>query len=65
MKAVRDADDSGEGLQHLKDRKNDNAQGQDGEGASKDAGGDSVKEAELQLRPVQDPNVGKYVDLQG
>jgi hypothetical protein len=69
IQSVRDADDAGEGLEHLKDRKNDNPQGamsQDGDGSGQD--GEKEADAQLhvvQMRPVQDPNLGQFVDLKG
>jgi hypothetical protein len=63
IRSVRDADDSGGGLEHLKDRQNDNLQG-----GGDEQDGEKEDEPQLrgaQLRPVQDPNLGQFVDLKG
>jgi hypothetical protein len=63
QKSVRQADDSGEGPDKLREKKQG---GGGGAGGKTDAGkNDDEHELAEKVRSVHDPNLGQYVDISG
>ncbi|MDR3325471.1 MAG: hypothetical protein LBS82_05775 [Spirochaetaceae bacterium] len=64
QKSVRQADDSGEGPDKLKDKN----QGGENSGGKKHAGkpnNEENQEITEKMRSVHDPNLGQYIDISG
>jgi hypothetical protein len=63
MKSVREADDSGEGPDRLKDKRNSGDREPDGK--TNDNKKQKNDEGPFKLSEVHDPNLGNYIDING
>jgi hypothetical protein len=65
IKSVRGADDSGDGPDKLKDKKNNNEQETLFRGGRNDTKKLKNDESAFKLPEARDPNLGNYIDIRG